>query len=140
MTPALLAACRRNAQKSTGPRTEWGKIQSSMNGLKNGSRSPAYQMLFPAFIESMGESTEEIAQRVLTPEERRHPVLAEHVLHLGALEIALAANFPRPYRKRKASANKGEPEIGRSGQHIENKRPTKAKVLESRQLLEKSCA
>ena len=36
MTPARLAANRRNARKSTGPRTARGKAQSRMNGLKSG--------------------------------------------------------------------------------------------------------
>jgi hypothetical protein len=36
LTPALLAANRRNAQKSTGPRTEEGKRRVRLNGLKHG--------------------------------------------------------------------------------------------------------
>jgi hypothetical protein len=39
MTPARLEANRRNAQKSTGPRTARGKAQSRMSGLKHGGRS-----------------------------------------------------------------------------------------------------
>jgi hypothetical protein len=133
MTPALLAACRRNAQKSAGPRTARGKIQSSMNGLKNGSHSPTYQKLFQAFIEFPGVPVEEMARIILTPEQARHPVFAARVNFLREMEIAMAANFPRPHRKRQTSANKGEPEIGRSGELIENKRSTKTKALESRQ-------
>jgi len=34
VTPAQLAAHRRNAQKSTGPRTPAGKLRSSLNSLK----------------------------------------------------------------------------------------------------------
>jgi hypothetical protein len=34
LTPALLAACRRNAQKSTGPRTAQGKANTRMNALR----------------------------------------------------------------------------------------------------------
>ena len=36
MTPALLAALRRNAQRSTGPRTAAGKQNSKFNSLKHG--------------------------------------------------------------------------------------------------------
>jgi len=35
-TPAFLAACRANAQKSTGPRTPRGKGQIVLNALKHG--------------------------------------------------------------------------------------------------------
>ena len=36
LTPELLAAKRRNAQHSTGPRTAAGKQISKLNGLKHG--------------------------------------------------------------------------------------------------------
>ena len=35
-TPALLAACRANAQKSTGPKTNRSKAQTCLNALKHG--------------------------------------------------------------------------------------------------------
>jgi hypothetical protein len=38
-TPALLAANRANAQKSTGPRTTWGKRRSALNALRHGRRA-----------------------------------------------------------------------------------------------------
>ena len=36
LTPALLAAARRNAQHSTGPRSAAAKQNSKLNGLKHG--------------------------------------------------------------------------------------------------------
>jgi len=36
LTPGLLAANRRNAQRSTGPRTRAGKENSKLNALKHG--------------------------------------------------------------------------------------------------------
>ena len=39
LTPARIEANRRNAQKSTGPRTARGKGQSRMNSLRTGERS-----------------------------------------------------------------------------------------------------
>ncbi len=36
LTPALLAACRANAKKSTGPATPQAKARVSLNGLKHG--------------------------------------------------------------------------------------------------------
>jgi hypothetical protein len=40
LTPLELAARRRNAQKSTGPRTPQGKFRSSLNALKRDPLSP----------------------------------------------------------------------------------------------------
>jgi hypothetical protein len=48
LTPARIEANRRNAQKSTGPRTARGKVQSRMNGLRDGGRSPLYRDLSQA--------------------------------------------------------------------------------------------
>jgi hypothetical protein len=52
MTPARLAASRRNALKSTGPRTPRGKAQSRMNLLRGGGRSSAYRNLLRAMVEA----------------------------------------------------------------------------------------
>jgi hypothetical protein len=52
---AQIAANRRNAQKSTGPRTEEGKKRSSMNALKFGHR--AETLVLP------GEDTQELDER-----------------------------------------------------------------------------
>jgi len=43
ITAALVAANRRNAQKSTGPRTEEGKRRVMLNGLKHGFRSRSFR-------------------------------------------------------------------------------------------------
>ena len=48
VSPARIEANRRNAQKSTGPRTARGKVQSRMNGLRDGGRSPLYRDLSQA--------------------------------------------------------------------------------------------
>lgn len=82
MTPAGLDANRRNAQKSTGPRTARGKAQTSMNGLKTGRRSSRHRELIIALLNAGPGATESAAQAVLTPEQARHPIFAE------ALEIA----------------------------------------------------
>ena len=42
LTPALLASQRRDAQKSSGPRTARGKATSRLNRLRHGRRSPEY--------------------------------------------------------------------------------------------------
>ena len=53
LTPAMLAANRRNAQKATGPRTEEGKRRVRLNGLKHGLRCSFFR---DSLIKS-GEST-----------------------------------------------------------------------------------
>ena len=46
LTPARLEANRRNAQKSTGPRTARGKSQSRMNSLRTGGHFALYRAGF----------------------------------------------------------------------------------------------
>jgi hypothetical protein len=48
LTPALLASNRRNAKKSTGPRTARGKAWSQLNHMQDGWRSPEYLRLITA--------------------------------------------------------------------------------------------
>jgi hypothetical protein len=55
-TPALLASNRRNAQKSTGPRTARGKAWSRLNRFRHGMRSPQYVSFFMALYNApLGE-------------------------------------------------------------------------------------
>lgn len=43
LTPAFLAACRANAQKSTGPRTDRGKGHIVLNAMKHGRYSKSFR-------------------------------------------------------------------------------------------------
>jgi hypothetical protein len=43
LTPARIEANRRDAQKSTGPRTARGKVWSGINAGRDGGRSPLDQ-------------------------------------------------------------------------------------------------
>ena len=87
MTPAMLEANRRNAQRSTGPRTERGKRQSRMNGLRKGGRSPMYRDLLLALHYAPPGAIEETARAVLTSEQAAHPLFAV------AVEIARQAEI-----------------------------------------------
>ncbi len=91
MTPARLAANRRNARKSTGPRTVRGKAQSRMNGLRSGRSSPSYRNLWLAMLEAPPGALEETARAVLTPEQAAHPKFAELVDIFRQAEIEIAA-------------------------------------------------
>src|SRR5271157_148068 len=69
LTPARLAANRRNALKSTGPRTAAGKAWSRLNGLRSGLRSLAYQEFLRALVEAEPCGIERVARTALTPEQ-----------------------------------------------------------------------
>ena len=77
LTPALLAANRRNAQKSTGPRTLRGKAQSRMNSLRTGGCSPFHRKFLQLMLRAPPCSVDHTAQAVLTPEQANHPVFRE---------------------------------------------------------------
>ena len=87
LTPALLAANRRNAQKSTGPRTARGKAQSRLNGLRDGSRSRFYHDLWLGLMDAPPCSVDKMARALLSPEMAAHPVLAEAVALFRQAEI-----------------------------------------------------
>jgi len=75
-TAAFLAANRRNAKKSTGPRTARGKAQSRLNGLRSGARSELYNGLFYAVATGRPGLFETTAAACVTPEMAAHPLFA----------------------------------------------------------------
>src|SRR5262245_57494230 len=46
-TAAQIEASRRNAQKSTGPKTEAGKARARLNALKHGERARTVALVLP---------------------------------------------------------------------------------------------
>ena len=50
VSPARVEANRRNAQKSSGPRTARGKLQSRLDALREGGRSPLFPDLVLALL------------------------------------------------------------------------------------------
>ena len=93
LTPARLAANRRNAQKSTGPRTARGKAWSRMNGLRTGSRSPAYWALWRALLEAPPGAIDRVADEVLTPEQASHPLFGSLVDQARQVEVQVAQSI-----------------------------------------------
>jgi hypothetical protein len=79
MTPARLAANRRNALKSTGPRTARGKANSRLNGLRHGMCSPAFVGFWEAFIDAAPYGLDQVVKERLTPEQVAHPVFARAI-------------------------------------------------------------
>jgi hypothetical protein len=78
-SPALLEASRRNAQKSTGPRTRRGKAQSRWNSLRKGTRSPLYRDLLEALFYAPPCRVEQTARLLLSPESASQPLIARTV-------------------------------------------------------------
>jgi hypothetical protein len=90
LTPARLAANRRNARKSTGPRTAWGKSWSRLNGLRDGSRSRLYQNLVLNLLDAPPCAVDRTASALLSPAEAAHPVFSEFVDLARQAEIEVA--------------------------------------------------
>ena len=76
-TPASLAARRRNAQKSPGPRTRRGKAWSCRNHLRHGGESPAYVNFFRALLDAPPCQVGLTAEALLARQEVRHPLFVQ---------------------------------------------------------------
>jgi len=75
VTPAMLAANRANAKKSTGPRTSAGKARVRLNPLKRGNRCPSYQRFVKA-LSCSSERVDRLVATMLRPYEMDHPLFA----------------------------------------------------------------
>jgi hypothetical protein len=95
LTPARLLANRRNALKSTGPRTARGKAWSRLNGLRTGSRSPTYMKLLRALVDAEPGGIEQAARVVLTPQQAAHPLFARTVESFRKIELEICQDFRR---------------------------------------------
>jgi hypothetical protein len=93
MTPARLEANRRNAQKSTGPRTARGKSQSRMNRLRRGGRSRLYGDLLQALMDAPPCRVLETARAILTPAQMSHPLFAELVGIFSEAEAGIIGGY-----------------------------------------------
>jgi hypothetical protein len=98
LTPARIEANRRNAQKSTGPRSARGKAHSCLNPLKNGGYSLVYRNLLRALLLAPPCAVDEMAWAVLTPEQAAHPVFRK------AIEIAWEAEMGIVRQERERNA------------------------------------
>jgi hypothetical protein len=66
LTPARIEANRRNAEKSTGPRTARGKSQSRMNGLRTGGRPRFMHELYLTLLDAPPCSVDRVARALLS--------------------------------------------------------------------------
>jgi hypothetical protein len=72
VTAARLAANRRSALKSTGPRTEVGKRHSILNALRTGSRSKANGLFWRVLMSAPVGEVLETAERLMRREPYSH--------------------------------------------------------------------
>jgi len=76
-TPALLAANRRNALHSTGPRTARGKAWSCRNHLRTGGDSPDYLNFLHTLMDAPPGRMRPAAETLLRGLEVQHPLFTE---------------------------------------------------------------
>jgi len=95
MTSARLEANRRNAQKSTGPRTARGKSQSRLNGLRSGGRSRLYRDLLLALSNAPPGAVAQTARAALAPAQAGHPLFSELVEVFCQAESEVALQYQR---------------------------------------------
>jgi hypothetical protein len=119
LTPARLAANRRNAQRSTGPRTARGKARSRWNGLRHGGRSQSYDELWRVILEAPPGEMEKAGSAYLSPLEASHPVF-DSVLSLfrePARVSPLDAPSPEENENDERSQNVLQNQRGLAGSH-----------------------
>src|ERR1019366_2354167 len=75
LTPALLASNRRNAQKSTVPRTARGKAWSRLNRLRGGGCSKEYSNFWEAVLGAPPGRVEETVGALLASKQVIHPLI-----------------------------------------------------------------
>jgi len=89
-SPGRIAANRRNARKSTGPRSARGKAQSRLNRLRDGGRSRLYQDLMWKLMDAPPGAVAWTARAGMPPELAAHPLFAELVRIFCQAEVEVA--------------------------------------------------
>ncbi len=98
MTPARIEANRRNAQKSTGPRTARGKIQARLNGLGKGPRSRFYHDFMMLLMETPPDEIDRTAREILTSEEADSRLFKGLIRMIHETDRALVMELRRCHR------------------------------------------
>jgi len=96
-SPAQIAANRRNAARSTGPRTEAGKAQSRRNALKHGLRVPLEAD--PSLNEQLDTLTNDLARLLSKPREAVRCV-AQQQIEIMRIQQTRAAIINRYLQQR----------------------------------------
>jgi len=104
LTPALLAANRQNAKKSTGPRTPRGKVWSRLNRLRHGGFSAEYSNFYDALLNAPPGPARValVARAILASKPVQHPLFTELAEVSIQAEIELCPDSRRNYRQAKS--------------------------------------
>ena len=99
-SPARLAANRRKARQSTGPRSARGRAQSRLNRLGDGSRSHLFQDLRWKPMDAPPAAVAQTARTLVTPELAGHPLFEDlgRIFCRAGAEVALARRTLREER------------------------------------------
>ena len=129
LTPAFLAANRRNARKSTGPCTARGKAQSRLNGLKTGVNSPQLKQLLENYLNAPPGAAYQAALGTLTPEQATHRVFAGELdaMHWAAFGV-FKEEADTKGRRKKGGPTLLQSEPGMSLKNIEGFEDSLAKL------------
>jgi hypothetical protein len=79
VTAARLAANRRSALKSAGPRTATGKRRPSLNAMPTGRRSSTEKLFGEVLMTAPVGEVLQTAERLITREQRSHPNIDERL-------------------------------------------------------------
>ncbi len=106
LTPALIASNRRNAKKSTGPRTARGKAWSRLNSLRDGWHSPEYISLVKALLDAPPGRVGVTAQALLSSKPALHPLFREiaEISVQAEIDICNESRWERARRERKKNS------------------------------------
>ena len=107
LTPALMAANRRNANKSTGPRTALGKAWSRLNRLRHGMRSPECINFFETLFNAPPCQVGATAQALLAL------IQAQHHHFLEIAEVCLEAGIDICAESQRKRFHRGEKTFSR---------------------------
>src|ERR1035438_8495779 len=97
MTPARIEANRRNALKSTGPRTTRGQAQARLNGLGKGPRSRFYHDFMMLLMETPPDELERTAREILTPQEADSRLFKGLLRMIHQPDFSLVMELPRAH-------------------------------------------
>ena len=101
LTPARFVSHRRNAQKSTGPRTARGKAWLRLNRLRNGWRSREFLISLKALLDAPPGQVELTAQALLSSKQVLHPLFMEAVEMRVQTDLAMCKESPWSRTQRK---------------------------------------
>ena len=88
-TAAFMEANRRNALKSTGPKTTRGKAWTRLNSLREGWRSSEYIHLIEALLTAPPGEVEATAKSLLRSRQNHHPLFQQVIENHVEAEIDL---------------------------------------------------